>query len=93
VGVHLVINCLVTTDGEDPPDGWVFGDFRDGNIWYPDLGVALPFQVGDVVFMRSRALKHFLLPYVGKEWFVLVFSTSQSILDWLERHGVQKVQS
>jgi hypothetical protein len=54
VGVHLVINCLVMTDGEDRPDArWVgmlvFGDFRDGNIWFPDLEVALPFQVGDVV--------------------------------------------
>jgi hypothetical protein len=71
----------------------VFGDFRNGNIWFLDLGVAFPFQVGDVVFMRSRVLKHFLLPYVGKERFVLVFSTSQSIFDWLEIHGVQKVQS
>jgi hypothetical protein len=95
VGVHLVINCLEMIDGEDAPDGWVgilvFGDFREGNTCFPDLGEALVCRVGDVVFMRASALKHFVRPYVGKERYLLVFSTSKSIFDWLERHGVQKV--
>jgi hypothetical protein len=94
MGVHLVVNWLATMDGEDPPDGWVamlvFGDFRDGNLCFPDLGVTLPFQVGDVVFMRSSALKQFILPYVGKERHVLVFSTNKSIFDWLERQDTQR---
>ena len=56
-----------------------------GGIVLPDLGVELPFQAGDVVFMRSWALWHFLKEYQGIEWYVIILSTSNALFNWSNR--------
>ena len=95
VGFYLVINILTTIhrDVQDPPDGWVgmlvFGDYRGGNRCIPDLGLALYYRPGDVVFMRSWALKHFITTYEGNQRYVIVFSTTRFIFNWFERQGSQ----
>jgi hypothetical protein len=91
VGFHLVVNIFTTIhrDVKELPDGWVgmlvFGDYKDGHLFLPDLGIALPYKSGDVVFIRSWALKHFINAYQGTERYVIVFSTTKSIFDWLQR--------
>jgi hypothetical protein len=90
VGFHLVINMLTTIhrDVKEPPDGWVgmlvFGSYSDGHLCLPDLRIALPYKAGDIVFIRSWALKHFITAYKGTQRYVIVFSTTQSIFDWLQ---------
>jgi hypothetical protein len=90
VGFHLVINMLTTIhrDVKEPPDGWVgmlvFGSYSDGHFYLPDLGIILPYEAGDIVFIRSWALKHFISAYTGTQRYVIVFSTTQSIFDWLQ---------
>ena len=71
----------------DPPDGWVamvvLGNYENGELCLPDIGVALPYKARDVVFFRSWALKHFIRDFRGNR-YVLVFSTSSSIFEWLK---------
>jgi hypothetical protein len=91
VGFHLVINMLTTIhrDVMEPPDGWVgmlmFGNYKKGHLVISDLGIILPHQAGDIVFIRSWALKHYITSYEETERYVIVFSTTKSIFDWLER--------
>ena len=90
VGFHLVINMLTTIhrDVKEPPDGWVgmlvFGNYWNARLCLPDLGIVLPYEAGDIVFIRSWALKHFITAYKGTERYVIVFSTTKSIFDWLQ---------
>jgi hypothetical protein len=89
VGLYLLVNILTTIhrDVKDPPEGWVamlvLGNFRRGNLCIPDLGLKLLYQAGDIVFMRSWALKHFITQYEGDQRYVIVFSTTYSIFQWL----------
>jgi hypothetical protein len=71
---HTILVNMSTTinrDWTNLPQGWVcmvvLGEFTEGGIVLPDLGVELPFQAGNVVFMRSWALWHFLKEYQGIE--------------------------
>jgi hypothetical protein len=89
VGYYLFINIMTTIHrgGKDPPDGWVamvvLGNFTGGHLYIPDLGISLPYNAGDVIFFRSWALKHFISHFQGNRYVVL-FSTSRSIFEWLE---------
>jgi hypothetical protein len=89
VGYYLLVNMLTTLhrDVLDPPDGWVamivLGNYENGELVLPDIGVALPYKARDVVFIRSWALKHFIREFQGNR-YVLVFSTSSSIFEWLK---------
>ncbi|KAJ3180432.1 Protein M3 [Geranomyces variabilis] len=68
-------------------DGWCvitcLGSFDNGNICLPDLGIKLPFSPGDVLFIRSFALHHFVEKWTGIERFALVQFTHNVIV-----HGV-----
>jgi hypothetical protein len=92
VGYYLLFNMLTTYhyDRKDPPDGWaamvVLGKFNGANLCFPEIGVALPYQARDVVFVRSWALKHFIRRFSG-ERYVIVFATSQHLLDWIDVYG------
>jgi hypothetical protein len=88
VGYYLLINILTTIhrDTKNPPDGWVaidaLGNYQGAYLCIPDIGISSPYQEGDVVFFRSWALKHFVRHFQG-ERYVVLFSTSQSIFEWL----------
>ena len=92
VGLYLLVNILTTIhrDVKDPPDGWVamlvLGNFSRGNLCVPDLGLKLLYRAGDIVFMRSWALKHFITEYEGDGRYVILFSTTYSIFQWLDSH-------
>jgi hypothetical protein len=91
VGHYLVINMLTTPhyDTTDPPTGWVamaiVGDYTDGQLVIPELGIVLPYRTGDIVFIRSWMLVHFIREYSGSERFVIVFSTTYSIFEWVRK--------
>ena len=89
---HTILVNMSTTidrDWKNLPEGWIcmvaLGEFMEGGIVLPDLGVELPFQAGDVVFMRSWALWHFLKEYQGVERYVIVLSTSNALFNWSSR--------
>ena len=90
VGFHLVINMLtiIHQDVKELPDGWVgmlvFGNYKNGHLCLSDLGIALPYEAGDIVFIRSWALKYFITAYKGTQRYIIVFSTTKSIFDWLQ---------
>jgi hypothetical protein len=90
VGHYTLINMLTTPhwDTTDPPRGWVamlvVGDFREGELCIPELDVAIPYQSGDVVFLRSWMLLHFIKRYRGPERYVVVYATTYSIFEWLD---------
>jgi hypothetical protein len=89
VGYCLLINIWTTIrrDINDPPDGWVamlvLGEFIEGHLYVPDLGISLPYKAGDVIFFRSWALKYLISLFQGNRYVVL-FSTTRQIFEWLE---------
>jgi hypothetical protein len=90
VGHYTLINMLTTPhwDTKDPPRGWVamlvVGDFSEGELCIPELGVGIPYQSGDVVFLRSWMLMHFIKRYHGPERYVVLYATTYSIFEWLQ---------
>src|SRR5438045_4771663 len=66
-------------DVKDPPNGWVgilvVGSYTEGHLCIPELGIALPYQSGDVVYMRSWMLIHFITKYCGIQRYVILFAT------------------
>jgi len=90
VGHYLVINMFTTPhyDITDPPKGWVampVVNYTNGNLVIPELGIIILYQSGDIVFIRPWMLLHFINEYSGPERFVIVFSTTYSIFEWLEK--------
>ena len=63
----------------------VLVEFTEGGIVLPDLGVELHFPAGDVVFIRSWAVWHFLKEYQGVERYVIILSTSNVLFSWSGR--------
>jgi len=90
VGHYILINMLTTLhcDTNDLEDGWavmiVLGVFKGGELVLPDLGISLPYRPGDVVFLRSKALYHFIKKFKGIERYVIVLSTPASVFKWAE---------
>jgi len=64
----------------------VLGAFKGANLCFPEISVALPYGAKDVVFVRSWALKHYIRKFEG-ERYVIVFSTSQHLFDWIDIVG------
>jgi len=49
----------------------VVGDFGERELCIPELGIAIPYLSGDVVFLRSWMLIHFIKRYCGPERYVV----------------------
>lgn len=87
VGYYILINMLteIHIDVNDPPDGWVamavFGDHVGGELCLPDIEIALPYKDCDIVFIRSRALRHFIRQFEGDR-YVIVFNTPEVVMNW-----------
>lgn len=51
----------------DVSDGWVarfcMGDFERGDLVLPGLGIKLPYQPGDLVFLKSAKVDHYINEY------------------------------
>jgi hypothetical protein len=91
VGHYTLINMLTTPhwDTKDPPRVWevamlVVGDFSEGELCIPELGVAIQYQRGDVVFLRLWMLMHFIKRYRGPERYAVLYATTYSIFEWLQ---------
>jgi len=82
------LQCDEHRDKGDMKDGWVVevlaGDFKGGALAFPELGVRLHLEPGDVVFFRSTVLKHYVEDFDG-ERAVLVFFTHQNVFEAHQR--------
>ncbi|KAJ3172311.1 hypothetical protein HDU87_007906 [Geranomyces variabilis] len=73
-------------DLKDAKDGWCvitcLGSFDNGNAVLPDMGIKVPFSPGDVLFVRSFALHHYVEQWTGSgaERFALVQFTHNLII-------------
>ena len=69
------------------PDGWsamvLLGNYEGGELYLPDIGVRLPYRPRDVVFIRSRVLRHFSDYFKGMTRYVIVFTNNQGLFNFL----------
>ena len=89
VGIFLLVNLFSGehVDLNDIPDGWTamvpLGNYEGGELYLPDIGVRLPYRPRDVVFFRSRLLRHFTDYFNGVPRYVLVFTNNQGVFNFL----------
>jgi len=57
----------------------VVGDYSGAELCLLELGVALPYRNGDVIYMRAWMLLHFIKRYEGKARYVVLFAITFSI--------------
>lgn len=78
VGYYVVLNLetLLHRDCMDPRNGWVamavFGCYEGGELYLPDILLRLPYKNGDIVFMRSWALQHFVSAFNGTRYVIVL---------------------
>lgn len=63
-------------------DGWVgmtcVGEFKGGELCFPDLDVKLRFLPGDIILFRSCILQHFVRATIGERSSLVFFSHSSA---------------
>ncbi|KAI9769841.1 MAG: hypothetical protein M1840_003835 [Geoglossum simile] len=100
LGLALLRNLQVEPhkDISDIKDGYVamvcFGDFCGGEFIVPELGLKLDFKPGDVIFLRSAVLEHFVAPFDGQRSSIVYFThgnLSDNISDNLLEKGMRLV--
>jgi len=80
-------------DGSDDKHGYaaitVFGSFTGGEFVIPELKIKFPIQPGDVIFLKSQLLIHFITAWQPKgpegERYSVVHFNHQSIVDWVDK--------
>jgi hypothetical protein len=79
-------------DENDVPDGWavmiVLGRFREANLYLPQLGVKISPQRRDVIFIRSRVLRHLSEEFTNLDMhgrYVLVFTNDYKTFKYLSK--------
>lgn len=93
----ILRNCQVDPhkDAGDIKNGWVAmlctGEFEGGLLVLPELGIKLNYRPGDVVFMRSSLVEHFISDYCGQRTS-MVFFTKGTAKNWLQAEPEQEVQ-
>ena len=63
-------------DTRDIVDGWValmaVGNYTGGALQLPELGKALHYGRGDLLYLRAAALAHEVADFEGEQFFLLV---------------------
>lgn len=83
----LVANEFVVRhhDRKDAKRGWciimVFGKFTGGFFCLPDLGIKIPFEAGDVIYVRSYSLEHFVAEWDGDCRFSFLGFTHEKVFN------------
>ncbi|KAI9770364.1 MAG: hypothetical protein M1839_003206 [Geoglossum umbratile] len=81
----VLINVLTEAhiDCNDWENGWawigVLGDFNDGDLCMPQLGIRVPMPAGSITGMRGRDLEHFIAKWSGRRRYSVVHSFWDSI--------------
>jgi hypothetical protein len=66
----------------------VFGRFKGGEVVIPSLKVKFPFQPGDILFVRSSDLIHFVMewsPMDGGERFCIIHYNHEDVVKYMEK--------
>ena len=81
----VLINVLTEAhiDCNDWENGWawigVLGDFNNGDLCMPQLGIRVPMPAGSITGMRGRDLEHFIAKWSGRRRYFVVHSFWDSI--------------
>jgi hypothetical protein len=81
----VLINVLTEAhiDCNDCENGWawigVLGDFHDGDLCMPQLGIQVPMPAGSITGMRGRDLEHFIARWSSAWRYSVVHSFGDSI--------------
>ena len=68
----------------------VFGRLRGGHFVVPGLNVKFPFQPGDVIFIRSSVLTHYVtewLPIDNGDRFSIVHFNQEDVVRYLKERN------
>jgi hypothetical protein len=92
VGVFVLVNLFTRehVDANDIPEAWaamvVFGKFNGATLYVPQLGAQIPHERRDLIYIRSRLLRHFSEEFkvlAGGGRYVLVFTNHESVFKYL----------
>jgi len=72
------------TDRQDPIFSWaclcIFGGpFQGGEIYLPNVGLCIPMQPGDMVFLKGRVVRHVIKEWSGQQRISIPIFTHTSI--------------
>ena len=87
----ILVNVLteVHTDCNDWKNGWawigIVGDFTNGDLCMPQLGIQVPMPAGSITGMRGRDFQHFITRWSGKQRYSIVHSYWDSIRQHVEQ--------
>jgi hypothetical protein len=87
LGLAVLRNARVGPhkDNNDIKDGWVamfcFGKWDGGELVVPALKVKIPFQQGDMIFMRSAVFEHWVQPFAGHRTSFVFFTKKEMELE------------
>lgn len=77
-------------DRQDPKRSWAgmvaLGHHRGGYLVFPELGVRMRLEPGDIVFCRGRMLRHFVEDWEGGQRICLPHFTHSSIWRLMKMH-------
>jgi hypothetical protein len=95
VGIFVLVNLFTGEhiDTNDVANGWaamvVFGKFDGATLYVPQLQARVPNERRDVVYIRSRLLRHFSEQFqvlADRGRYVLVFTNHQAVFNYLSKH-------
>lgn len=70
-------------DSNDVPEGWAvllaLGDFDGGELYLPNLGIAIPFPPGALIFIRGGILPHEILAFRGGQRISIAHFVHESV--------------
>ena len=76
----ILVNVLteVHTDCNDWKNEWawigVVGDFTNGDLCMPQLGIQVPMPAGSITGMCGRDFQHFITRWSGKQCYSIIHS-------------------
>ena len=81
-------------DDGDMEQGWVAmfvtGEFTGGDLVLPSLGIKMDYQPGDIVFMRSGELEHYVDEWEGTRTGVVMFNKTTTASKVCTELGLQE---
>lgn len=79
------------TDQQDPLFGWailcLFGDFKGGHLYLPNIGLRIRAEPGDIVFLKGRVVHHLIEDWTGSQQISVPHFTHTSVWKMVKQIG------
>jgi hypothetical protein len=77
------VRSQLHSDRQDPVFSWailcIFGDFKGGYLYMPNLGLRIRMEPGDIVFIKGRVLRHEVEEWSGGQRISVPHFTHTSV--------------